>query len=148
MLTSMDCTDLQFFRCYRPRCCVRSCMHLGLLYISDVSAWATPGIQTPALLHVCLITFWEAHSREIAGFRCGWTEFFRLLGYYTAWDGLKLTLWDYLSVLSSRVKKSFKMGSMGSPETSVSKPITPRNNPENGRKLTLVPRSQEIYRFL
>jgi hypothetical protein len=38
------------------------------------------------------------------GFCRGWTEFFRLLGYYAEWGGLKQTFRDYLSVLPSRVK--------------------------------------------
>ena len=62
----------------------------------------------------------------IAGFSCGSTEFVRLLGYYTAWGGLKRTFRDYLSVLFSTVNVStwilwlFKMGKISSPKTFVS----------------------------
>ena len=45
---------------------------------------------------------------ETAGFRHRWTEFFRRLGYYTAWSGLKPTFRDYLSIQSLRVKMSKK----------------------------------------
>jgi hypothetical protein len=63
-------------------------------------------------------------------------EFFRLLRYCAAWGGLKPTFQDYLSVTSSRVKEHldpWKMGPSGSLETSVSKHLTSRNNPEYGR---------------
>jgi hypothetical protein len=40
---------------------------------------------------------------EIIGFRSGWTETFRRLGYYATWSGLKPPFRNYLSVVSSRV---------------------------------------------
>jgi hypothetical protein len=56
-----------------------------------------------------------------------------------AWGSLTPTFRDYLSVPSSRVKLSLdiltlKYGKIGSPKTSVSNNITPRNNP-NDRKI-------------
>ena len=64
---------------------------------------------------------------EVVGFRRGWTEFFRLLGYHAAWDGLKPTFRDYLSVQFSNVKMSKK-----DILTSVLNHLTPRNNSEDG----------------
>ena len=53
---------------------------------------------------------------KIVGFGRSWIEFFRLLGHYAAWGGLKVMFWDYLTVpcLFSN------MWPIGSPETSVS----------------------------
>jgi hypothetical protein len=57
------------------------------------------------------------------------------------WGGLISTFWDSLSVPSLRIKLSkkketdlsLKMGTIGSPKTSVSNHFTSRNNPEDGR---------------
>jgi hypothetical protein len=43
---------------------------------------------------------------EIVGFRRGWNEVSRLLGYYAACGGLTPTFREYLSVPSSRVKQA------------------------------------------
>jgi hypothetical protein len=48
----------------------------------------------------------EAMLCEIADFRRGSTEFFRLLRYYAARGALKPTFQEYLSVPSARVKPS------------------------------------------
>jgi hypothetical protein len=47
-------------------------------------------------------------------------EFFRLLGYYSAWSALKAAFRDYLSVDSLTLED----GPIGSPETSVSNHLT------------------------
>ena len=39
----------------------------------------------------------QCHIPEVI-FRCSWTEFFRLLGFYAAYGGLKHTFSDNLSV--------------------------------------------------
>ena len=65
-------------------------------------------------------------------------EFLRLLWCYAAWDGLIPTFRDFLWVPSSRVNLlsctnlPLKMGPTGSPKTSVSNHLKPRNNPEGG----------------
>ena len=43
------------------------------------------------------------YCKKFVHFRRGWTEFFRLLGHYAAWHGLKSTFRDYLPVPYSRV---------------------------------------------
>jgi hypothetical protein len=53
-------------------------------------------------------------SCEIAYLRHGWTELFRFMGYYEAWDGLKPTFRDYLSVPSLRTKNKLLVGIMWS----------------------------------
>ena len=62
---------------------------------------------------------------QIVGFRCSLSEFFRLLGGYTAYGG---------SVPSSRIKL-FIRGPICSSETSASNQPTLRNIPEYGRIL-------------
>jgi hypothetical protein len=68
----------------------------------------------------------------ISGFNCGVNESFTLLGCYAAKIGIYLpTFWDNLSVPSSRVKQSRKMGQLGCSETLVNKyQSTLRNIPE------------------
>jgi hypothetical protein len=64
----------------------------------------------------------------------GWSELFRLLGYYAEYGGLKLTFRDYILVPSSNgqgVSWLLMMGPLGSPETSVLNHVTLRNNPED-----------------
>ena len=61
------------------------------------------------------------------------TLLFRLLGYYSAWSGLKPTFRDSLSAPSSRTLWPLNMEPTGNPKTSVSNHLTPRNNPEGGR---------------
>ena len=73
---------------------------------------------------------------EIPGFFRSWTEFFRLLGWCAAWGGLKSTFRGHLSVAPLKVKMSWPywplgLGPIGSPETSVSNHLTPRNDPED-----------------
>ena len=58
-----------------------------------------------------------------------WIEFFRLLGYDAACDGLKPTFCQYLS--GCLQGWPFKIGPIDSPETSVSNHLTPLNNPED-----------------
>ena len=54
--------------------------------------------------------------------------FFRLLGYYTSYGGLKRTFRHYLS--APPLRDSLKVEQIGSPETFVSNHLTPRNTPE------------------
>ena len=65
------------------------------------------------LLTLCLKTDLlrsvDSFQLEIVGFCRGWTEFFRVLCYYSAWGGLKPTFRDYLSVPSWRVNEPLKM---------------------------------------
>jgi hypothetical protein len=71
---------------------------------------------------------------EIVGYRRGWNEVFRLLGY-VAWGGLKSTFRNYLSVPSPGAKAYLELWILNrySPETSVSEHLTPHDNPEDGR---------------
>ena len=55
-----------------------------------------------------------------------------LLGCYAAYGGLKPTFRDYLSATNFKDQASW-MGLIGDPETSVSNPLTPRSNSEDGR---------------
>lgn len=66
---------------------------------SDIRKHSTWSILNFDIL-VCL----QITICDVIGFCSSWTEFFSLLGYYAAYDGLKLTFREYLSVPSSRIK--------------------------------------------
>ena len=89
----------------------------------------------------------------IAGFRRGWTQFFRLLGYYVAYSDLKPTFRDYISVPYLRVKLCVSLTpenrTMTSPETSASSRLRPRNNPPEERiQLSIcTPNTETVVRF-
>ena len=114
-----------------------SCLAIGLVSQS-LESYQLWGIR-----HEHCLVFggsWDQSNikqREIVG----WTEFFRFLGYYVSWGGLKPNFGStYPSHLRGSSYPSWSwthwpltMGSIGSPETSVSNHLTQRNNPKDGR---------------
>jgi hypothetical protein len=87
-----------------------------------------------------LVTKIDVHLKRNSDENRRILEFFHLPSFYSAWGGLITTFRGYLLLPSSWVKLSkkkqpaspFKMGLIGSTETSVLNHLTPRNNPEGG----------------
>jgi hypothetical protein len=111
---------------HKTRICELSALHTRLVSLSPGEGG---GVNMPTYIFAC----------EIVGFLLGWTEFFRLLGYYAEWGSLK-TNFRSLSIGiifkgqdSPCTVSTFKMRPRGSSETSVLNNLTRHNNPQDRR---------------